>query len=242
VAREAPTALLKVADTYEAMQALEREAGALRALAQSPISSALPRCLHVHRGEGVVALFQEYRPRVRGSDRELSTAVVEFLARMAHLDRTRVGIASALDGLAAGSTVMPPASARVLRLLETLQRPHVWTHRTHGDFAPWNCAWTESGLFVYDWEASEASGLAFSDAFHFILAPGLLIGARRTPDDRIEAALSFGSQVAESAGIPDVDLELHLGIWMARQAGGPRGALYVDLLEAFERRWNRTHA
>lgn len=43
--------------------------------------------------------------------------------------------------------------------------------RTHGDYAPWNVIWTPSGRpVVIDWEASDSSGVQFSDLAHYALA------------------------------------------------------------------------
>lgn len=71
----------------------------------------------------------------------------------------------------------------------------VLVHRSHGDLAPWNCAWTDRGLFVFDWEESREQAMALSDAFYYVLAPYAHVHVAPDASKAVRAALLFGSQV-----------------------------------------------
>jgi hypothetical protein len=235
---DAPPMLVKMASTPESMRAVEHEAHVLGTMAASSVASSVPRCLQLYRGDSEIALFQEYRRRVHASEATLAAAAVHFLSVLSRMGRDRVAVGHIQNRLV--RELQGPEVSKCARdVLATVMRKstHVWTHRTHGDFAPWNCAWSESGFYVFDWEESDSRGLAFADAFYFAIASDIQTRTRRSPDQLLKRALGVGRRVAESAGIPSAEVELHFGIWIAHKASAADGALYQEVLEAFARQW-----
>src|SRR6185503_3583907 len=106
----------------------------------------------------------------------------------------------------------------------------IWEHRSHGDFAPWNCAWTTRGLFVYDWEDSRARDAAFGDAFHFVAGPAAEVEPYPNPARTLRLALGFARRAATAIGLERIDLNTHFALWALRRAGSV--ALYGAMLRA----------
>lgn len=235
---DAPPVLVKMASTPDSVRAVEHEADVLGTMATSPVASSVPRCLQFHRGDCEVALFQEYRGRVHVSQATLAAGAVQFLSALSRMGRDRMELGEIQRRLAM-EPQRPEVSKCVRMVLATATRKgvHAWTHRTHGDFAPWNCAWTKNGFYVFDWEESDAGGLAFADAFYFAIASDLRTRTRRSPDQLLKRALGFGRRVAEVSEIPSDEVERHFGIWIAQKAYAADGALYHGVLEAFARKW-----
>ena len=108
-------------------------------------------------------------------------------------------------------------------------------HRSHGDLAPWNCAWTNQGLFVFDWEASRAQDTALGDAFYYTIAPALLVQRKTKTQQTLTATLWLARQVAVAGEIAEVEVEVYLSLWLLSRLG--QAALYGDLLISLERSW-----
>lgn len=235
-----PRVILKAGSSPQARAALGQEAEALLALAASPVAGQVPRLLGQVASAEALTLQQEYRPRRRVPQAGMETAVVRFLGCLAGLSRQGVALAEVLptalthDG--PGAAAAPAARAAVRARLGQLATAGemVWLHRTHGDFAPWNCAATDQGLFVYDWEDSREHGLALSDAFYYAVAPALLVQRRPQAAATLAAALHLAGRVlAASPGA--LDVRLYLALWLLARVG--KAALYDELLIELERSW-----
>lgn len=111
----------------------------------------------------------------------------------------------------------------------------VLVHRSHGDFAPWNCSWSEDGLFVYDWEASQAHDLAFGDAFYYVMAPALEVERKPSAQRTLDSTLRFAQRVALSSPLKECDFRIYLSVWLMRRVGEAR--FYGEVLELLERKW-----
>jgi len=109
-----------------------------------------------------------------------------------------------------------------------------WVQRTHGDFAPWNCAWSDDGLFVYDWEDSRDSGLALSDAFYYATAPALFLRRKPRAAATLAAALALAKRVAV-ASPTSLNVHIQLALWLLEQAG--KAAFYDKLLIELSQSW-----
>lgn len=118
-------------------------------------------------------------------------------------------MASAVDRAGSMKRVLDGAASqgRVLRL-----------QCVHGDFAPWNCAWTDAGFFVYDWEEGRPLQVAFSDAYSYVIAPVLLLDRGADPGRVVDDALGFARRVAERMSFPTERLPLHLAAWLLIRA------------------------
>jgi hypothetical protein len=242
---ELPSVILKVAETPRACASLNNEAAALSALSDSLISSFVPRLVDVVTSDAGVTLHQEYRPRLRVSARKFDQSVADFLGQLALVELVTVPLAHYLAHVSESmNETLPGQVLRACRdLHDRLQNlgesgQAINLHRTHGDFAPWNCAWTDEGLFVFDWEASEARGLALSDAFYYAIAPALLVQSDAKAESTLAKALHVGEmlavKMANDSGVQP-DARLYLALWLLGRHD--KAGLYGELLVLLARSW-----
>jgi hypothetical protein len=161
--------------------------------------------------------------------------VVEFLALLSAQGRELRPLLSLVSELRDPQVPRPP-SAVVHLAIERLSDAAsggalVWGHRTHGDFAPWNCSWTTAGLFVFDWERSQEWDLALSDAFHHVVGPFIQIHRNRDPRRVSREALQFARAVALRAGLAIDDLTPYWTAWLLRRDRESPGSGYARLLQ-----------
>ena len=239
----APDVILKVAMLDKARVSLRNEAAALGELAISPLAIHIPKLMDVVDAGDILTIYQEYRPRKTGRPRQMRESVTGFLAGLSRIERRKKRLAVLLediplDACSRLSDKVAIASCRALYArLESLSEAGtlLWVHRSHGDFAPWNCSWTAQGFFVFDWEASRVQDLAFGDAFYYVIAPALLVQRNPHVQEALDAALCLAQQVAESADMPGVDCRIYLALWLMGRVG--EASLYSELLKLLERNW-----
>ena len=236
-----PDIILKVAAIPTARHSLNNEAAALLALSKSSLSAFVPRLHGTVSTDNAMSLYQEYRPRRQTGHRKMDAAVVAFLGQLTLLGHNLVPLSSLLVSLPVGSNASLPAEVEIAchalhRRLRQLGESGavVWVHRTHGDFAPWNCTWTDQGLFIFDWEESQEQDLALGDAFYFAIAPALLVHRKASRKKTLEAALSLANSVVEASGAR-LDSRIYLALWLLRQVG--QADLYGELIVLLERSW-----
>ncbi|MCM8613614.1 aminoglycoside phosphotransferase family protein [Accumulibacter sp.] len=242
---ELPSVILKVAETPRACASLHNEAAALSALSGSLISGSVPRLVDLVSSDAAITLYQEYRPRRRISARKLDESVAEFLGQLAMVELETVPLADYLAHVSECMDETMPGEVlhacrdlhdRLQKLAESAQVIH--RHRTHGDFAPWNCAWTDQGLYVFDWEASMVNGLALGDAFYYAIAPVLLMKRNAKAETALAKALHMGETLAKkmatvSGVLPDP--QLYLALWLLGRQD--KTGLYGELLVLLARSW-----
>ncbi len=234
-----PSRILKVAATPEARTSLNTEASALSALSQSSLSVFVPRLDGLVSSDAMLTLYQEYRPRRQIGQRKLDAATVAFLGRIALLGRKSMPLSEYLMALpikAHSSTEINEACRALYQRLQDLAVAdlEIWVHRTHGDFAPWNCTWTDQGLFVFDWEESREQGLALGDAFYYAIAPALLVQRNANAAKTLDAALHLANNVAGASGT-ELDSRVYLALWLLDRVG--QANLYDALIVLLERGW-----
>ncbi|WP_043107323.1 phosphotransferase [endosymbiont of unidentified scaly snail isolate Monju] len=231
------------------MAALSREADALRHLENSEVSDQVPRLMDFVQSGGQAAIHQSYRRRRPLDESAMHREVLAFLGRLADIDRKERRLADVMQQQAVVAGIhwceARGMAGTVLRRLRHLceEDIRVTGHRSHGDFAPWNCAWTDAGLFVFDWEESREWELLLADAFYYAVAPSLHI---RSQKERLEVlserALALHGKAADHAGIEPGNNEIHWALWLLRQLGLQPKPLYGDLLGELERSWQKTGA
>lgn len=236
----APDTLVKIGSSPEARMALKNEAAALTFLQGSPLREQVPRMKGLVENEHCMALYQEYRPRIRQNSQSMEPAVVDFLARLSAVDlRSRPLRDILTDWLAVnwdGKTDADrTAFAPVLRWLgaQADQGAQIWEHRSHGDFAPWNCSWTEGGLFVFDWEESRVHSPAFGDAFYCAVSPALHVERRPDPERTMRSALELATRVANRQTSAVNAVKLHFVLWVTLKWG--EHPLYEAIIECLAR-------
>jgi hypothetical protein len=172
----------------------------------------------------------------------LETAVIDFLGLLSGINRRSSPLSALLEGLVCEGigpgTVSGPAElediwARLQALASTGML--VWEHRSHGDFASWNCSFTDPGFFVFDWEEGRECDLAFSDMFYFIVAPQLYL--ERVPDaqETLDAIERMADRVAEKAGFGAIDIWVYLACWLLPRL--ETAPFYPEMLRAVALRW-----
>lgn len=232
----APDRIVKVARTSMARDALSREVANLRMLEGTPLADRVPRVFAYREAERESALHIEYRPRSNAPESRIREAASGFLADLASLDRGEVALPLWLGGL--DQAKLSGAAARLRGALERSARSDVTLrlHRSHGDFTPWNCFWTDAGFFVFDWEESRPLQPAFFDAFSYVISPALLIDGRLNPGRVVRDALGFAARVAVRAALPAEAIPVHLGAWLLdRATRRPDAKIEAVMLEAASR-------
>ena len=232
-----PEAIIKSATSPRARESLTNEAAVLECLKGASIQRYVPRLLGTADNKSVFSLLQEYRSRRPARKTELETAVIDFLRLLSGINRRSRPLSAFLEDLACEGigpgTVRGPAELEVIwARLQSLAGIGmlVWEHRAHGDFAPWNCSFTEPGFFVFDWEEGRECDLAFSDMFYFIVAPQLYL--QRAPDapKTLDAIGRMADRVAEKAGFGEIDIWVYLACWLLRRL--ETDPFYPEMLRA----------
>lgn len=240
-----PRVVLKAAETPNACRALRNELSVLHALATSPLKPNVPSVWDVVECGDTLTLYQEYRQRRLIWGSRYREAVVEFMAKLSAQNRRSQSLTSILtEGcLEWGDRRSGSGGSVFSALMRRLERAAakgvmLWAHRSHGDFAPWNCAWTKKGLFVFDWEESRECATAFGDAFYFVVAPAVLIsGQNDDPAKVTHEALRLATDVAAKVGLPVEDLRIYWALWLLERAAKDNMPLYGQLVAELERKW-----
>ncbi len=237
-----PDTILKVAETPRARASLLNEAAALSVLAQTPLSICVPQLKRqIPTGTSLV-LWLEYRPRLQTSQRHLDNAAAYFLGQMMASGSRMEPLAHFLRDLSvtAGNNQLPADVADACRALhgrlqvQAKSGERILLHRTHGDFAPWNCAWTSQGLFVFDWEESRENALALGDAFYYSVAPALLVQRNASAIKTLQTVFGFADQVVQMGEVK-LDIRIYLALWLLPRAGYAK--LYGELCVLLAQRW-----
>ena len=231
-----PSGISKLAETSEAREAVLNEGTSLRELGSSLVSANIPSVHSLIVNELATSLTQEYRPRQRVVGSVFEEHVVEFLGALSLINRGSRQLEKWIVEWPDVIQKLPEDIAReivpAIRWLtrKAKQGVHLWEHRIHGDFAPWNCSWTSKGLFVFDWEASRCAGTAFSDAFRYVVAKELLLTRKPNPKRASSNALNFAQRVREKTEWSHVDLDCQFAVWAMESLGGYRPEFYVEML------------
>ena len=235
--------ILKTAESIKAREALKNEAQALQTLATiTSLASRVPKLIGIEETDCSLTLLQEYHSRQFVRKYHFNAAVVDFLVELARLERKEIKLEKLLSLLP--RPVCMDLSARVntaaTRLKEKLANLAengfcCWTHRCHGDFASWNCTWSGKGLFVFDWEDSQANDLALGDAFYFILSP--FVHVQKQPDATfaMTLAIQFAEELAERVGFDEIDVRMYLAIWLLQRLS--QHPFYGKLVVELEQSW-----
>lgn len=248
-----PSVILKVAETLKPRAALQNEARALTAMGMTSLAEQVPKLIGLEETDTRLTLAQEFRQRHTVGQARMTHAAVNFLAGLSEIDRKQVALADWLKSEeGAGKTITKmglssaaeSAASKLRARLTSLanEGKQIWLHRCHGDFAPWNCAWSGRGLFVFDWEESREQGLALGDAFYYVLSP--FVHVQKNPDagKALAAAIRFASDAANRSGLcaglaPNCETEVrvYLALWLlGRLALSP---FYGELAVRLERSW-----
>lgn len=210
--------VIKLADTRAGVRAIQQEIEALDAV-KLP---CVPRTILCDSWGGYVMSVQNHMatgPGVCGQ--QMTDEHFKFLVAMAQMHPVLRPVGqtalwrSVADSNAAG---LPDSVAQLLhRVMSGDTRRLVMCHRTHGDFAPWNTRVTGGGLSVIDWEDSDAAGMAFTDAIHFIFRQAAKVGPWAGGAQVLERMRQAAMELASRTGLPADHLDLTMALWLLRE-------------------------
>lgn len=219
-----PTLIAKVAERDLAKEGLSREIAALEQLRGTSLERFLPTCVGATRDSARITLLELCVERCRNTPTTRTEDTIRFLAALSRLGRRTSTLELELLRMeAAGEQRREALPNLIARWSPSTQ---VFRHRAHGDFAPWNCIQTPTGLVVYDWEAFKEAALAFNDAFYFCLFPARLMDRSTPPGKLVRNALDFARRVAAQGDLPGADPELHLQLWLHEMIAGDRSGFF----------------
>lgn len=230
--------ILKQGTSPIAKAALLNEAAALQALSLAPLAAQVPVLDDVGERVDLLVLQQEYRARHWMSEAGMRRATVDFLGKLSREGRNAKPLVEVLNrsGLMTSDEARTKGRmsyARVRSHLDILATAGtmVWGHRSHGDFAPWNCAWTAKGFFVYDWEDSQPWGVALGDAFYYAISPALHVESKPNPGFVMNKALMLAAQVVKCSDFRSVDINLYFAFWVLAKC--ETHSFYDHILDIF---------
>lgn len=236
--------IFKGGESPKARAALIKEAAALNAIAKSRIKLQVPRLLQIEESKEGVVLLQSYRRRKWARASTLKSSARIFIADLSYLDRSEQRLEKVLKGFSMSCTAADSDSENMSYEVVMVRLGHLASsgmnvvgHRSHGDFTPWNCSWTDQGFFVFDWEESLEWDLALSDAFNFLVAPAVHIDKSISPVVLEKQALSFFEGVSRSAGLNIKDIRVYWSLWLLSQLQKDAKPLYLDLLDRLALTW-----
>jgi hypothetical protein len=152
--------LLKTASSTDARDALRSELSTLRALEFSSIGPNIPGCW-MWWITGHIDFVSGIQQRKSTGNKGYRNAVIDFLSRLSAQGRDSCALTEILEKVRSENGVLFCDSEGRVRtsLIRKLEQAaevgtKLWVNLSHGDFAPWNCSWTDEGLFVFDWEES----------------------------------------------------------------------------------------
>lgn len=245
IGAQTPCVILKAGTSSRARESLRNEASVLRALALSELAEFVPKLEYYIDTADTTCLYQEYRSRKMIPVSRINREVVNFLGHMSRVGRAQSSLKNALAStladlngeLIAEHLMANGAVSKVISRLSWLASngTQLLLHRSHGDLAPWNCAWTDKGLFVFDWEISLEQDLALSDAFYYVIKPNLLLKRNVDTVRLLSDVRLFARSVALSGGLVDLDHSVYLALWLLKRVG--HAPIYLQLISALEQNW-----
>jgi hypothetical protein len=243
---EGQNTLFKQGASSLAKAALRNEAAALRVLQQTPLAAQVPSLVGLTETDGLASLEQEYRRRRPASIESTTAAAADFLSTLSTIDRTALPLAVVLNGLKSDKHIdrllCLKSAAALLTSLETLATDRgvtVLGNRSHGDFAPWNCAWSEQGFFVYDWEESRPWDTALGDAFYYAVATALHVEQNPNPAHVESRAFAFVKKVMAGRDFLISDTRMYWSLWLLDRYIVHPAALYEQLIDRVAASWAR---
>ncbi len=236
--------ILKQGQSPQAQASIRNEADALRAMGQTSLSAQVPVLFDLEDRDGQVTLHQEYRPRQPKPAQVMQRAAVDFLVELSLQGRRiqplgdvlhQAGLMTECEARAAGLEAYAWLRERLDSM--AVAGELVVGHRSHGDFAPWNFAWTAKGFFVFDWEESQPWDVALGDAFYTVLAPAVHV-ARSPEIAAVESdALALAAEVLERAGLGIGNIRIYWGAWLLHRMSRKPDPISEQLLERLVAAW-----
>ncbi len=206
-----PIAHVKVGDTDVAAGHVRGEADALRSIAGHRWDRVrVPELVHhgTWRGMEILAMSSlSASPWQVGRRRRFPSGAMAEVAATAEEGAVELAATPAWTrwSATAATLVDPMMSERLRAAMRAVEDRHgsaiVRCGAWHGDFAPWNMAWSDRRLSLWDWERYETGVPVGLDAVHYavnvrIRAAGFVVPAVRSGLADAEGLLGAGAPVA----------------------------------------------
>ncbi len=171
--------VLKIPLGEKASQKILHEARILQHISKNTTITA-PHLLFSHSGKGVAG-----QEKINGklSGRKITQSHVKWLCQLRTqgnitLSRQREELLMQIAQVEVKQTVQ---RRFVQQMLKSVSCPSLLPAvLVHGDFAPWNLLWDETGnLCAIDWEDAKEEGLPLYDLLHFFIIQAYLFGAKK---------------------------------------------------------------
>ncbi|MGH9297485.1 MAG: hypothetical protein ACRDZP_05855 [Acidimicrobiales bacterium] len=217
-------AVAKVATNGLVAELLEREAEALRQMADYPLAGlAVPRSLRVETWRGVPLFLQSALPLRAAAPGPALKSVLATVALMTDRSELRLRFVDSpwWKKIQAAINEAPAAGggklAELSRSLEaTFAKAELSFGPCHGDLSPWNAASLEGSLLLWDWERFEEDAPVGLDGLHYFFSELLRAGAapRRAARALFEATASVLASCHVNKGDSELT-KLAYVAWMA---------------------------
>ena len=212
--------VVKIADTQSGVEAIKQETEALRDIAKSPLADYAPEVIAEGACGSYYLQIQEKLSTGGSQASTLTDAHIDFLKELSRISRRECLLRETSiwqklrDRLEKHDTV-PSEVASVVRYVfsEEVANTKVCSHRSHGDFAPWNISMRSGSCLVYDWEDSLGDAMAFSDLFHFVYRQAALVGPWPGGWSIVGQVSEYVVRLAERSGVSADNIELSLSVW-----------------------------
>ena len=163
----------KISTSPLSARLVRAEVRTLRQLSQAALCHVdVPTVLHAGLWHGHEILIQSALPTGRGRRQDLPVDAMREVARIAGITTVRIERSRWLVELRQQASRLPsPDRERLLALTEAFEARHTaitldfgsW----HGDWGPWNMAWSAGRPQVWDWERFTTGVPVALDAVHF---------------------------------------------------------------------------
>jgi len=214
-----PKIILKVAENQKARNSLKHEKDTLLFLSSTSIKEKLPSILGWEENKNISVLCLEYLQKKAVDKKIFYKEVFNFFSELALIKRQKVCFSEVFESIEKGLCKKKQNSI-VRYIIEFIAnssyKPYLLINFTHGDFAPWNCCWTEKGLIVFDWEESGLD-LALTDVFYYFFAPAIHISGRWNLKKLLFKTIKFAKELSSRIGIDERDVKLYFIFWILKR-------------------------
>lgn len=211
--------VVKLADTEAAAHAIDREDEAIHVMAMSSLVGCAPRPICAGTWGGYRVAAQSIL-RGRASELVLTDEHMAWLGRMSRIEAKQLPLSSSKLWKATHDLRRGDLADELAELDALDGKMLMACHMTHGDFAPWNLQRRGKLVLAVDWEDADQSGLACTDAFHFLFRTASSVGPWRGGQVMAAQMRFAGAQLGATAQ----QINAVMRLWLAHEAWSQPGS------------------
>ncbi len=228
VSEDGQNSVVKIADTNKGRNAIRQEGDALSILNSTELFCHVPDLI-IQEASWMGYTIQVQSEILLDIDKQspvLSKQHYKFLIGLSFINRkvseiqkteTYVNLIGKLERVSLKE--QPNLFVKIIDFIQTneFRKQKIVSHRTHGDFAPWNIKAKGKQFFVVDWEESLSDGLALTDIFHFIYRNAALVGPWKGGFDLLNQFKKSVDLFNKEAELPELNYNAILSIWLTNE-------------------------